>query len=99
MIGRNQDGLRSRQAAAYPMLGLCQAICQGILQSMKLEHVAIHQQRHFVFPVGDENEVVETPPFTEENVLMHNAADEAEPSAPSLSRHSQTTTLRAECRH
>ena len=78
VIGRNQGGLRSRQAAAYP-LGICQAICQGILQSMKLEYVAMHQQRHFAFPVEDENEIVETPPFTEENILLHNTANEAEP--------------------
>ena len=78
VIGRNQGGLRSRQAAAYP-LGICQAICQGILQSMKLEYVAMHQQKHFAFPVEDENEIVETPPFTEENILLHNTANEAEP--------------------
>eukprot|EP00435_Cladocopium_sp_Y103_P025818 s3297_g6.t1 len=39
ILGSNRFGQRSLQAAAYPPQ-LCRAICQGVLESMKLDYVA-----------------------------------------------------------
>ena len=39
VLGNNRFGRRSKQAAAYP-IGLCKAICQGILDSMKVGYAS-----------------------------------------------------------
>ena len=39
VLGSSRFWQRSPQAAAYP-LQLCKAICQGVLESMKLDYVA-----------------------------------------------------------
>lgn len=39
VLGNNKFGRRSSQAAAYPV-GLCKAICQGVLDSMKIGYAS-----------------------------------------------------------
>ena len=64
LLGRNELGLRSAQAAAYPE-GLCMAICRGIKKSMKLDYsvaMSLHAGIGYfmlekAYPVMDEPEV------------------------------------------
>ena len=51
VVGQNKYGQRSKQAAAYPA-GLCRAICQGILQTMKFDY-ALRVEHELSYPVED----------------------------------------------
>ena len=52
ILGSNRFGLRSRQAAEYP-LELCRAICRGILRTMQIDY-AISLPRELSYPVFEE---------------------------------------------
>ena len=64
VLGSNRFGRRSRQAAAYPV-GLCKAICQGILDSMKVGYASrVVQELSFA---GEEDIFSDQPMEIEEN--------------------------------
>ena len=60
ILGSNRFGLRSRQAAEYP-LELCRAICRGIMRTMQIDY-AISLPKELSYPAFDDQE--------EEDVMM-----------------------------
>lgn len=55
LLGSNRDGPRAKRAASYPT-GLCTAICQGALETMRLDYAIYMSGVNAAFPVEDEDE-------------------------------------------
>ena len=57
LVGRNQDGLRSKQAAQYPR-PLCKAICNGVLKQMQLDYkVMMASTAQHAYALVDEEDI------------------------------------------
>ena len=55
IVGSNQFGQRSKQAASYPT-ALCRAICRGVLKEMQLIYVINELRGEHAMPVEDEED-------------------------------------------
>ena len=60
IIGRDKLGSRAAQAAAYPV-GVCRAVCQGVLRQMELDYqaVMVHSDGHYGYAGEDDMDIEE----------------------------------------